>query len=288
LKSSYHNGEKKINYKYRINDYSKSSKLETQGLFDIDFKESNISPVDTFFEKTTELNKLIADPDDFPGQLAGLIVLGYVSAVESYLREIIRKLILIDTASKKKCEKHSLTYGAAIIYDSEMLPEAMLEKCSFASSKNIEESLREFLGIPKGDYSSDVNEAIEQFSKVCQLRHCSVHRFGRLGSNNAIELGLEDHKEYLEKPLKIDFNSLQEIFLVCNNMVKEINNFLFEKILNRSVSEGLYSWEWDLRKDKSEFKKFYDLFVSEKNPPPQIPSLQKAYEEFRETFGDRI
>ena len=280
--------KKKINYKYRINDYSKSSKLETQGLFDTDFKESNISPIDTFFEKTTELNTLIADPDDFPGQLAGLILLGYVSAVESYFREIIRKLILIDTASKRKCEKHSLTYGAAIIYDSEMLPEAMLENRSFASSKKIEESLKDFLGIPKGDYSSDLNEALDQFSKVCQLRHCSVHRFGRLGSNNAIAIGLEDHKEYLEKPLKIDFNTLQEIFLVCNNTVKEINNFLFEKILVRNVSEGLYSWEWDLRKDKNEFIKYYNLFVSEKNPPIQIPSLKKAYEEFRKTFGDRI
>lgn len=280
--------KKKINYKYRINDYSKSSKLETQGLFDTDFKESNISPIDTFFEKTTELNMLIDDPDDFPGQLAGLILLGYVSAVESYFREIIRKLILIDTASKRKCEKHSLTYGAAIIYDSEMLPEAMLENRSFASSKKIEESLKDFLGIPKGDYSSDLNEALDQFSKVCQLRHCSVHRFGRLGSNNAIALGLEDHKEYLEKPLKIDFNTLQEIFLVCNNTVKEINNFLFEKILVRNVSEGLYSWEWDLRKDKNEFIKYYNLFVSEKNPPIQIPSLKKAYEEFRKTFGDRI
>jgi len=280
--------KKKINYKYRINDYSKSSKLETQGLFDTDFKESNISPIDTFFEKTTELNKLIADPDDFPDQLAGLILLGYVSAVESYFREIIRKLILIDTASKRICEKHSLTYGAAIIYDSEMLPEAMLENCSFARSKNIEESLKNFLGITKGDYSSDLNEALDQFSKVCQLRHCSVHRFGRLGSNNAIALGLEDHKEYLEKPLKIDFNTLQEIFLVCNNTVKEINNFLFEKILIRNVSEGLYSWEWDLRKDKNEFIKYYNLFVSEKNPPFQIPSLKKVYEEFRKTFGDRI
>lgn len=272
---------KKINYKYRINDYSKSSNLKTQSLFDTDFKESNISPIDTFFEKTTELNKLIADPDDFPSQLAGLILLGYVSAVESYFREIIRKLILIDTASKKKCEKHSLTYGAAIIYDSEMLPEAMLENCSFAGSKNIEESLKNFLGIPKGDYSSDLNEALDQFSKVCQLRHCSVHRFGRLGSNNAIALGLEDHKEYLEKPLKIDFNTLQEIFLVCNNTVKEINNFLFEKIITRSVSKGSYEWKWDLRKDKVEFKKYYDLFVSAKNPPEPAPSLGNAYEEFR-------
>ena len=280
--------KKKINYKYRINDYSKSSKLETQGLFDTDFKESNMSPIDTFFEKTTELNKLIADPDDFPGQLPGLILLGYVSAVESYFREIIRKLILIDTASKRKCEKHSLTYGAAIIYDSEMLPEAMLENSSFAGSENIEKSLKNFLGITKGDYSSDLNGALDQFSKVCQLRHCSVHRFGRLGSNNAIALGLEDNKEYLEKPLKIGFNTLQEIFLVCNNIVKEINNFLFEKILDRNVSEELYGWKWDSRKDKNEFIKYYNLFASEKNPPRQAPSLKKAYEQFRKIFGDQI
>lgn len=279
---------KKNDYKYRINDYSKPSKLDTQDLFDKNFIESALSPIDTFFEKTTELNKLVGLPADFSSQLAVLILLGYVSAVESYFREIIRKLILIDTASKKNCEKHSLTYGAAIIYDSEMLPEAMLENCSFAGSENIEKSLKNFLGIKKGDYSSDLNEALEQFSKVCQLRHCSVHRFGRLGSNNAIAFGLEDHKEYLEKPLKIEFDSLQQIFLVCNNVVKEINNFLFEKILDRNVSEGLYSWEWDLRKDKIEFIKYYNLFVSEKNPPIQTPSLKKAYEEFRKTFGDRI
>lgn len=276
------------NYQYRINDYSKSSKLETQDLFDKDFRESNMSPIDTFFEKTTELNKLVGLPADFSSQLAVLILLGYVSAVESYFREIIRKLILIDNASHKKCEKQSLTYGAALTHGPEMLPEALLETVSFAGSENIKNSLNRFLKIAQGDCSSDVNEALDQFSKVCQLRHCCVHRFGRLGSNNAIALGLEDHKEYLEKPLKIDFDSLQEIFLVCNNMVREINNFLFEKILKRSVSEGAYSWEWDLRKDKVEFKKYYDLFISDKNPPSEIPTLKKAYEEFRKTFGDRV
>jgi len=280
--------KKKINYNYRINDYSKPSQLKTQGLFDTDFKESNISPIDTFFEKTTELNKLITDPDDFPVQLTNLILLGYVSAVESYFREIIRKLILIDPFSKEKCEKHSLTYGAAIIYNSEMLPEAMLENCSFAGSDNIIKSLQNFLGITKGDYSSDVIEAMSQFSNVCQLRHCCVHRFGRLGSNNAIALGLEDHKEYLEKPVKIDFNTLQEIFLVCNNMVKEINSFLFGKILVRNAIEGLHGWTWDLRKDKAEFKKIYDLFVSKTNPPEPIPSLQNAYREFKRTFKDQF
>jgi len=56
---------------------------------------------------------------------------------------------------------------------------------------------------------------------------------------------------------------------------------LFEKILTRSVSDGAYDWKWDLRKDKAEFKKCYDLFVSAINPPEPAPTLHDAYEEFR-------
>jgi hypothetical protein len=62
----------------------------------------------------------------------------------------------------------------------------------------------------------------------------------------------------------------------------------FGQPLIRSVSEGLYNWKWDLRKDRAEFMKYYNLFISDKNPPPETPSLKKAYEEFRKTFGDRI
>lgn len=64
---------------------------------------------------------------------------------------------------------------------------------------------------------------------VCQLRHCIVHRFGFLGSNNAITLGLATHKNYLEKPLVISFSHLNEMVQVCENTVKLINNFLFVK-----------------------------------------------------------
>ena len=62
---------------------------------------------------------------------------------------------------------------------------------------------------------SDVDDILGHFSKVCQLRHCIVHRFGRLGSKNMIELGLTEHKNYLEKPLKLNFDQLNAIFLVC-------------------------------------------------------------------------
>ncbi|OAD18942.1 Crotonase, core domain protein [Candidatus Thiomargarita nelsonii] len=175
--------------------------------------------------------------------------------------------------------------GCELIHSQEMLPEALLENCSFASKKNIVDAIRKYIGI-KGNMPNDVDEILGHFSKVCQLRHCIVHRFGRLGSKNMIELGLMAHKESLEKPLKLDINKLNEIFLVCNSTVKVINNFLFQKIITRTVEEKVVNWHWDLRKDKKEFKKYYDTFVSTLEQPTPNTTIQEAYYEFKSVFKE--
>ncbi len=225
----------KIEFNYSINSFASVSKLNTQNLFDKNYIESDMSAIDTFFNETKGLNTLINDPNNIPDQLTNLILLGYVSSVESYFRKILRKLINIDASSGISCENQSILFGAAITHNKEMLPEALLESCSFAGEKGVKESIKTFLGL-KGQFPDSVNEVLNQFSKVCQLRHCIIHRFGRLGSKNAIEFGLMDHKDCLEKPLKISFNDLQDIFLICNNTVKEkINNYLFKRIMIRTV-----------------------------------------------------
>ncbi len=252
----------KFQFKFKLDSYLPHSHLNTKNLFDTNYKEPSLPAIDTFFGKTKELNQLIKKTEDCTGALPGLVLLGYVSAVESYFREIIRRLIFVDQASGKACEEQMLTYGAVVVHEkTEMLPEALLENRSFANKKGIRDSMRDFLGI-KGDIPPDVTEVLDDFSSVCQLRHCIVHRFGKLGSNNAIKLGLMAHKKCLEKPLILGFENLQEIFLICNNTVKVINNFLFQRILSRTVDFPTCKWNWDLRKDKRDFKKYYDIFVS--------------------------
>lgn len=273
----------KKNFNYPINSFASVSRLNTQNLFDKNFVEPDTSAIDNFFDETRSLHTLISDPNNIPGQLTNLILLGHVSAVESYFRKIIRKIVNIDEISRKLCENQSITFGAAITHDKEMLPEALMEDYSFASEKRIKEAFKTFLGV-KGNPPDSVNEILNQFSKVCQLRHCIVHRFGRLGSKNAIAFGLADHKDYLEKPLNISFNDLQDIFLICHNTVKEINNYLFRKILTRTVEENTVQWTWDLTKDKTAFKKYFVIFASDDSPPTPKPTVISTYNEFKKIF----
>lgn len=246
--------------------------------FDGAYSEPEHSPLDLFQQKKTSNMKLLGahlkdvnTGNDIAlattasqewNQLASLVVLGLVSAVESYFRCLIRKLLNIDNHSRKNSYSSTLTYGAALHHHKVLLPEALLENASFTSSNNIVKSLNAFLDVNIGGYSKfpSLASALTDYDIVCHLRHCVVHRSGLLGSNNALALGFDEYSELLEKPLSINFLTVQGIAVVCDNLVKEINDRLFMDILSRTVKE--YDWKGDLRIDKPFFKKYFDLFCS--------------------------
>jgi hypothetical protein len=313
-------------YAYRINDFASPSGWATSNLFDTSFIEPNQSPIDTFYEKLMELNRLILDPrnvkqyannikntgvinqltyDGFEGFInntstisgvhANLILLGYISAVESYFREIIRKIISIDEIARKSCESKAIAFGAALFHQKAMLPEALLESISFINRENIKDVLKQFIGITGIPFSSSVDEALFEFENVCQLRHCIVHRFGKLGANNAIKLGLDAHGGFIEKPIKIDYAGLQNVAHVSTNICKEINQFLWQIVMMRQIAEPTnqtswrkkstsVNWLWDFRKDKKKFKLYFDTFASTRGGISI--SLRDAYNEYRNKFNN--
>lgn len=262
--------------------------LDTSSMFDSSFRESNTSPIDTFIGKMTNLTRLV-DPSNFDELMANLVVLGSVSAVESYMREIIRKCILVDSDSKIKCEKQFVTYGAAISHNHDLMPEAILENYSFASKKNILDSLRELLGI-SGMPDNSVDEALNEFLKVCHIRHCLVHRYGKLGTKNAIELGLSKHSRCIEKPLKLNYSSLQESQAICLSMVKEVNNYIFKKLLLRLIidekkkKKTYVIWRWHYGRDKKKFNAYYDILVSQAARPDTHSDAKNAYNIYKSYY----
>lgn len=271
-----------------INDNGRTIQShDTSSFFDTSYTENTISPVDSFIEKINEFNLLIGVLDSSPVLSTplkttnyNLILLGQISAVESYIREIIRKLIIIDHSSTESSSSCQLTYGAAVNYSKNILPEALMESYSFASQKNILDSFKNFLGI-KGHPSLELINILNEFEKICQLRHCIIHRFGKLGGNNAIKLGLNEHAECLEKPLTLNTSHLSDTYFTCVNVVLVINNFLFRKILARTIIENY--WEWDLRKDRRKFKIYLDVFISREKPDTIYNNdLNKYYSKLKE------
>ena len=134
-------------------------------------------------------------------------------------------------------------------------------------------NIKSFLGLPINlQQNPALNSVLDEFEKACHLRHCIAHRSGLLGSKNAIELGLDKFSIYLEKPISPTLDSVNNLFNICQNLVLEFNDQIFDCIITRSISKGF--WTGDLRRDK----KMYSILFSIFSPTPQNKDeLKKSY-----------
>ncbi len=243
------------------------STFNTHNKFDMAYHEDELSPIDLFIKNTSELN--LIKTKNYKPIIGNLLLLGYVSAVESYLRALIRKLIVNDKHIQSIVAEKNVSYAAAYHHTKELLPEALLEDFSLASPRNIFETLKDIVGM-KGQKAEVLTITSKEFMKICELRHCCVHRFGKLGSKNATKLGFTDHSKALEKPINLSENDLEEVALIVINFVKVINNQIYKFIMDRTAKnrngekngEKFYTedWLWMYQKDRKRFKKYYDIF----------------------------
>lgn len=228
--------------------------LDTKQLFDASYREGAGSAIDEFLMRLKTINRLAPQPQSFEPVQAQLVLLGTIAAVESYLRTVFRKVISFDTISQECVHKKDVTFGAALHLSKELLPEAILERISFISKDSIQDAMKDLLGI-KGEIPPELGVSINAYVRVCQLRHCAVHRFGKLGANNAIALGLADHLNLLEKPLLLNYASLQDAILIAKGLVVTINNIIYSALVSR------ISWSWDYSVDRPIYIKYHAMFA---------------------------
>lgn len=265
--------------------------LDTTELFDPSHVNDAASPIDEFLIRLIAVNKLVPPPKKFDPLQAQLVFLGVIAAVESFLRTILRRLVAFDLLSQESTYRKEITFGAALHLSQEMLPEAVLERVSFTSKENISTAIHDLTGI-KGNFPPEVESSIRDFAVICQLRHCAVHRFGKLGVGNAISLGLTQHKKLLEKPLSLDYVNLQRLIAIATGMVKTVNNFLFNATLSRLPAEN---WSGSFRSDKRLFSRYYDIFVDSTSVSGGTGPIRDVYDQFmteraifRATVGTNI
>lgn len=268
------NKSKKLAPYFKVNGNTISVQLNTSTLFNHSPNLTS-SPIDIYINRNKyfltklgqiERDEIIANNSAEDIDIYNLFLLGLVSNVESYFRRIIREIILIDPISYNRCLEQSLTYAAAIHHTEALLPEALLEHCSFISCENIKTTVSTFTGLSFGGQTieeKEVKSCVLLFEQLCQLRHCIVHRAGLLGSKNAIKLGLDSHKSFFEKPICLDLNFLQQASSICLNCVKSFNTFAFNSLIKRYIENKKQDIIWNYTTDKKWFIKYYSLFNSE-------------------------
>ena len=211
------------------------SRLDTASWFDAAHAPQALSPIDEFRSNLAEINTLYlraSQRGDYNSTLGGLAYLGMVSAVEGYFRSLLRHLILTDEMCAENAASKTVSYAAAVHHRPELLPEALLEGVSLASTKNVKAELNSLCNIAQ--LSASLDPLFQSFEDICQIRHCGIHRFGKLGSQQAVKLGLEKHKPLLEKPLKLSVAHLQDIAEALEALVRGVNSHCFFDMLKRS------------------------------------------------------
>lgn len=279
-------------FKYDMSQVGLNQPFDTTNIFFCSFVHSEESAIDDFIATRIKIFKLTEkyqhDIINIPPELTNMMLLGLVSAVESYMRKVLRLIITNDELSKQNCQNQVVRYGSVISHEStNMLAESLMEEMSFAGGYNIKNTITNLLGIKCVKVQLEPFQSVlNEYSKICELRHCVVHRFGFLGSHNAMNLGLYEHMENIEKPISINFDRLNEIALVCTNTVKVVNNFLFCEILERTFIQKSIIWTFDYRSDKYKFELYYKIFKDSSNQELPLDIYKKFVEALRKKYGD--
>lgn len=277
--------------------------LDAAALFHSTASHPAISPVDRFIANSNKLSIIYANSpfkEALTPELGAVLLLGHVSAVESYMRGIIRGLVHIDEHTENLVSPKQLSYFAASHHASELLPEALLDSVSFSSAASVALILKEFCGITgmgNGGVPKELKPAFDRFGDICQLRHCCVHRFGLLGAGNAHKLRAS--KNLIEKPLALTVASLEDISSILEKFVLSINSYIYRDVLERSFTrsklftadegERQYetAWALDFAQDAQRFTKYYNHFAVAAVSPASLNS-QDSYAAFLKWMKDSL
>jgi hypothetical protein len=262
-----------------------SAYLDTESVFDASFREGRLSPIDQFLINTNKINVFWAG-EGITQEFGTICFLGYMSAVESYIRALIRGIIQVDSFAQEIAFDKDIKFGAAMHHEKSLLPEALMDSHSFISIKNIQTTFNDLIGLNL----SLSNQVVKEFDKICQLRHCCVHRFGKLGAKNAMSLGMEKHKSLLEKPVNFNREQISLVSANLRSIVKTINNSAYKAVIDRTTPtfknatdrrkyerEHTPVWAKNYSEDKAKFGLYYKLFAT-KNDTIITPRAKTMYD----------
>lgn len=145
--------------------------LKTDTLFDPSNVVQSFSAIDNFIINCTEINKLWLSQSTVSPEFGRILILGYVSAVESFFRSLFSSIINSNLFAKSNAHSFPITFGAALYHKKEYLPEALLEGYSFAGQSDIKKAFNKFLSVD----CKDITKELTVFEKICQIRHCCMY-----------------------------------------------------------------------------------------------------------------
>ncbi|GMG84000.1 hypothetical protein LNKW23_32140 [Paralimibaculum aggregatum] len=242
-----------------IHDYVNEPPQSTRmaGLSGMFSEVSIVSPVDQYLRSARSLIAYGTDKrlreNDFLGRL---LLLGVISASESYFRSILAHCLEMCPVCKKAAGEKSVNLGGALWHGQSGFSRSAFEHLSFSSADELKKATNGFLGVKLED--AKFRQPLEEYETVCQLRHGIVHNDGILPGRNAVQLGVEGQRKPMA--INVDFAKLQEAAAVIETLVVSVNRELFSVMCKRWAIDWRQGIDWDENEELKLFKNIWAAF----------------------------
>ena len=244
--------------------------------------EVGVSPIDNYLRRTADI-VLIGAPDSIAknSSLGRLILLGVVSEVESFFKQVLGGCVRLCNSCRRSASSHVIPFAAVDYYENDDIEYALVESISFATNGEIVRQTKKLTGLDLGS-SPELKTAVQQFDHVCHLRHAAVHASGILGTGNIREISRESR---MKLQVDLQFAEIQTIVAICHNLVREYNRALYSKVIDRWLDDKLLKGDWQV--DRNQFAPVFQLFHSvEDSCGPS--NAYNAYRSLRPTLLRRL
>lgn len=228
-------------------------------------KHDHPNPIDLFNERLTEiLISLGKVPSDLKPMALSLFYIGMISATEKFFRDLVCGVVSICQLAKDRLRDSSIQFGTLGYYTPNRMASGIFQGKSLSDLNELKTLIRKIGGceIKQGD---EITVALEEFSSICQVRHALVHSYGELGLNNLTGMGLESPKELSE--VLVDDGLFQSSAVVCNNLVKVVNQSIFEAIVSEWIDQSKLKGVW--KEDKMIWDNCWSVFRSKDQCDPK-------------------
>lgn len=205
----------------------------------------SLAPIDAHYDRHNELiaiarpERLDADPI-----AGGLAIVGFVANVEEYVREMIGRILNLCPIARRNCSSKKVNLSTVLWHrdHKSMIGRTVVEHTSLAGSSDIKTALG-YIGFTISS-AHQVSGVLDEFDRICQLRHAFVHSGRIMPGKNADGLGIGSERIGLN--LAATFSGIQEVAAVCQATTVALNNDLFELLCRR------WAIDWRLEPDWSE------------------------------------
>ena len=247
------------------------------GDFSSELDDTPSSPIDDYYSYVEHLLTLGSEEALAASATLGrLLLLGLVSGVESYFRSIMSGTLRLCPIARRNASEQMLPFGAIDYYGSERAELGLFDTSSLAGATEIRKRTANLLGISV-ERGTSVFAALEEFDKICHLRHAAVHARGTLGRGNAsaLSLGAAEGRQTLH----VTFGGLQHAGVVCHSTVRAYNRAIYRRLIERWIGSQVLTGSWVT--DRAMFKPIFELFQSRRdNVGPN-----NAYQAYRSLAG---